>query len=140
MGTEVSERIATETAPLHGASPYELRINQGKHVGEPDIRSALKNGDMGFLHSFTTGSAVDGPGIRLVAWTTSCMFRCQYCHNPDTWTLANGIPVTMDQATDELRESVTVCRCRGLQHRLTRLVQHAHIKARATQIQTSVQH
>ena len=43
--------------------------------------------------SFTTGSAVDGPGIRLVAWTTACMFRCQYCHNPDTWTLSNGIPV-----------------------------------------------
>ncbi len=63
-----------------------------------------KTGDMGFLHSFTTGSAVDGPGIRLVAWTTACMFRCQYCHNPDTWTLANGIPVTLDQAIEEVRK------------------------------------
>nr|WP_277622548.1 pyruvate formate-lyase-activating protein [Sphingomonas telluris] len=59
---------------------------------------------MGFLHSFTTGSAVDGPGIRLVAWTTACMFRCQYCHNPDTWTLSNGIPVTLDQAITEIRK------------------------------------
>jgi pyruvate formate lyase activating enzyme len=58
---------------------------------------------MGFLHSFTTGSAVDGPGIRLVAWTTACMFRCQYCHNPDTWTLSNGIPVTLERAIGELQ-------------------------------------
>jgi pyruvate formate lyase activating enzyme len=27
-----------------------------------------------------------------------------YCHNPDTWNLSNGIPVTLAQATDELRK------------------------------------
>ena len=32
------------------------------------------------------------------------MFRCQYCHNPDTWTLSNGIPVTLEQAIDEVRK------------------------------------
>jgi pyruvate formate lyase activating enzyme len=32
------------------------------------------------------------------------MFRCQYCHNPDTWTLSNGIPVTLDQAVAEVRK------------------------------------
>ena len=89
--------------PLEAASPYEIRVDQGAEVAEPDVRSALKSGDMGFLHSFTTGSAVDGPGIRLVAWTTACMFRCQYCHNPDTWTLSNGIPVTIERATEQLR-------------------------------------
>jgi pyruvate formate lyase activating enzyme len=57
---------------------------------------------MGFLHSYTTGSAVDGPGIRLVAWTASCMFRCRFCHNPDTWTLTNGMPVTIQRATEIL--------------------------------------
>jgi pyruvate formate lyase activating enzyme len=59
---------------------------------------------MGFLHSFTTGSAVDGPGVRVVAWTTGCMWRCLYCHNPDTWTMSNGIPVTVERAADELRK------------------------------------
>jgi pyruvate formate lyase activating enzyme len=57
---------------------------------------------MGFLHSFTTGSAVDGPGVRVVAWTSGCMWRCLYCHNPDTWTMTNGIPVTLARATEEL--------------------------------------
>ena len=61
------------------------------------MRTALATGDMGFLHSFTTGSTVDGPGVRVVAWTAGCMWRCLYCHNPDTWTMSNGMPVTVDQ-------------------------------------------
>jgi pyruvate formate lyase activating enzyme len=57
---------------------------------------------VGFLHSFTTGSAVDGPGVRVVAWTAGCMWRCLYCHNPDTWTMTNGIPVTLARAVEEV--------------------------------------
>jgi pyruvate formate lyase activating enzyme len=95
---------AVGKTPLEAASPFEMRVDLGKDVPETDVRSALKSGEIGFLHSFTTGSAVDGPGIRLVAWTTSCMFRCQYCHNPDTWTLSNGIPVPIEKAKDELRK------------------------------------
>ena len=89
---------------LEAKSPFELRVNLGKNVPESDVRSALAAGDMGFLHSYTTGSAVDGPGVRVVAWTTGCMWRCQYCHNPDTWTMSNGIPVTVAMATEELRK------------------------------------
>ena len=98
------EKETVERTPLEARSPYELRVNLGKAVPESDVRTALKTGDMGFLHSFTTGSAVDGPGVRVVAWTTGCMFRCLYCHNPDTWTMSNGIPVTVAKATEELRK------------------------------------
>lgn len=93
----------TKGAPLEAKSPFEMRIHLGEGIGEADVKTALKTGDLGFLHSFTTGSAVDGPGIRLVAWTTACMFRCQFCHNPDTWTLSNGIPVPLERAVDEIR-------------------------------------
>jgi pyruvate formate lyase activating enzyme len=89
---------------MEAKSPYELRVNLGKNVPEADVRSALLTGDMGFLHSFTTGSTVDGPGVRVVAWTTGCMWRCRYCHNPDTWTMSNGFPVTVAKATEELRK------------------------------------
>jgi pyruvate formate lyase activating enzyme len=95
------------TAPqttLEAKSPYELRVNLGKDVPESDVRTALATGDMGFLHSFTTGSTVDGPGVRVVAWTAGCMWRCLYCHNPDTWTMSNGVPVTIAKATEELRK------------------------------------
>jgi pyruvate formate lyase activating enzyme len=100
----MSDLAVATRVPLEAESPYVLRVHLGDDVPETDMRSALKTGDVGFLHSFTTGSAVDGPGLRLVAWTTACMFRCRYCHNPDTWTLSNGIPVTIGRATDELRK------------------------------------
>jgi pyruvate formate lyase activating enzyme len=90
------------TPSLEAASPFELRVNLGTRVSDADVRRALATGDMGFLHSFTTGSTVDGPGVRVVAWTTGCMWRCLYCHNPDTWTMNNGMPVTIDAAAAEL--------------------------------------
>jgi len=93
-----------EQAPLEAKSPFELRVHLGENVPETDVRSALATGDMGFLHSFTTGSTVDGPGVRVVAWTTGCMWRCLYCHNPDTWTMSNGLPVSVVKATEELRK------------------------------------
>jgi pyruvate formate lyase activating enzyme len=96
--------MSTEQVALEARNPFELRVNLGAHVPESDVRSALASGDMGFLHSFTTGSTVDGPGVRVVAWTAGCMWRCRYCHNPDTWTMTNGIPVSVTQAMDQLRK------------------------------------
>ena len=93
-----------EPLPLEAASPFELRVDQGEHVSDQQVRDALASGDLGFLHSFTTGSAVDGPGMRVVAWTSGCMFRCLYCHNPDTWKMKNGIPVLVTRAVEELRK------------------------------------
>ena len=104
METASAPTQSLETVSLQAKSPFEMRVHLGESVADTDVRTALKTGDLGFLHSFTTGSAVDGPGLRLVAWTTACMFRCQYCHNPDTWTLKNGIPVTLDKAVDEIRK------------------------------------
>jgi pyruvate formate lyase activating enzyme len=91
-------------AKLEARSPFELRIDQGKHVPESDVRSAPATGEMGFVHSFTTGSTLDGPGVRIVAWLSGCQFRCLYCHNPDTWTMTNGIPVTVERAKQQLRK------------------------------------
>ncbi|MFL6276013.1 MAG: pyruvate formate-lyase-activating protein [Blastocatellia bacterium] len=98
----MSEKPAMQPVPLKAKSPFELRVNLGRGVPETDVRSALATGEMGFLHSFTTGSTVDGPGVRVVAWTTGCHWRCLYCHNPDTWTVTNGIPVTLARVIDEL--------------------------------------
>ena len=98
------ERTDTDTVPLEGSSPFELRTDLSKNVPESVVKKALETGDTGFLHSFTTGSAVDGPGIRLVAWTSGCQFRCVYCHNPDTWNMMNGMAVPLDRAVAELNK------------------------------------
>jgi pyruvate formate lyase activating enzyme len=100
----VSDRSMATVTPLAAKDPFELRLDLGRKVPDAAVRGALVSGEMGFLHSFTTGSAVDGPGVRVVAWTSGCMWRCLYCHNPDTWTMTNGMPVTIARATEELRK------------------------------------
>ena len=100
----MSKTQPMKTLPLEGKSPFELRVNLGRGASDTDVRTALATGEMGFLHSFTTGSTVDGPGVRVVGWTTGCHWRCLYCHNPDTWNMSNGIPVTLARATEELRK------------------------------------
>src|SRR5258708_17710524 len=100
----MTEMTHLQDTSLLARSPFELRVNLGEGIGELDVRRALTTGEMGFLHSFTTGSTVDGPGVRVVAWTTGCQFRCLYCHNPDTWNMSNGIPVTLGKAAEEIRK------------------------------------
>src|SRR5258707_13541754 len=100
----MAETTHLQDTSLLAKSPFELRVNLGEGMGELDVRRALTTGEMGFLHSFTTGSAVDGPGVRVVAWTSGCQFRCQYCHNPKTWNITNGTPVTLGRAREKLRK------------------------------------
>lgn len=94
---------ANPDVPLMG-SPYDLRVSLGERVAEADVQTALKSGDLGFVHSFTTGSAVDGPGVRVVAWLAGCQFRCVYCHNPDTWKMSNGLPVALPRAVEVISQ------------------------------------
>jgi pyruvate formate lyase activating enzyme len=86
------------------ASQYDLRVALGENIADSDVGDALGTGHWGFVHSFTTGSAVDGPGIRLVAWLTGCQFRCVFCHNPDTWKMKNGMPVSLSRAVEVVRQ------------------------------------
>lgn len=100
----MSAQVTSRKARLEAYSPFELRLNQGQDVPESVVKQALVSGELGFLHSFTTGSTVDGPGVRVVGWTAGCQFRCLYCHNPDTWNVMNGIPVSLKRATEALRQ------------------------------------
>jgi pyruvate formate lyase activating enzyme len=99
----MSAAISDPEVPLVG-SQYDLRVGLGEKVSELDTRAAIESGDVGFVHSFVTGSAVDGPGVRIVAWLAGCQFRCLYCHNPDTWKMNNGIPVTLSRAVEEIQK------------------------------------
>ena len=65
-----------------------------------DLEHSAGEGDdlLGYVHSYEVGSTVDGPGLRFVGFLTGCLLRCQYCHNPDTWHLYNGHPVTVGRA------------------------------------------
>ena len=94
-----------------GESLRTCACRSGSTSASRRSRRRSQSGDSGFVHSFTTGSAVDGPGMRVVAWLTGCQFRCVFCHNPDTWKLNNGMPVPLARAVEEVRKYR-----HGLQH------------------------
>jgi pyruvate formate lyase activating enzyme len=100
----MSTEVPSQAYPLEAKSPFELRVDQSSGLEESKVKEATQNGEVGFLHSFTTGSTVDGPGVRVVAWTAGCHWRCLYCHNPDTWTRINGKAVPLERAIEVLRQ------------------------------------
>lgn len=56
---------------------------------------------IGKIHSIETFGLVDGPGVRYVLFLQGCHMRCQYCHNPETWTLEVGNGVGVGEFTPE---------------------------------------
>jgi len=55
------------------------------------------NQRLGNIHSIETFGAFDGPGIRYVLFLQGCPFRCQYCHNRDTWSTQQNKLMSVDE-------------------------------------------
>lgn len=55
----------------------------------------------GYIHSIETCGTVDGPGMRFVVFFKGCPMRCQYCHNPDTWSMKGAEEHTVDDLLEQ---------------------------------------
>lgn len=60
---------------------------------------------VGYIHSKESFGTVDGPGVRYVLFMQGCPARCLYCHNPDTWDIHGGTPITVDEVLAEYRKN-----------------------------------
>lgn len=57
---------------------------------------------MGKLHSIESFGAVDGPGVRFIAFLQGCPLRCLYCHNPDTWERDGGKEISSEELVKQI--------------------------------------
>lgn len=109
MADEVQNNRA-ESAELQAGSRHDLRRDQSPEAPDPDT---LLEGAYGYAHSYETGSSLDGPGYRMTIFLSGCLLRCQYCHNPDTWHLRDGIRTSLRHVKRRLKDFAPALRSLG---------------------------
>lgn len=88
--------------PLETGSRHDLRVGKSPDAPDESLFKDDAEGAFGYCHSYETSSRYDGPGLRVVLFTSGCLLRCVYCHNPDTWHLKDGTYVSAQQVLDRL--------------------------------------
>ncbi|MCH4160989.1 MAG: pyruvate formate-lyase-activating protein [Bifidobacterium sp.] len=83
---------------MGGLSGFESPIGLDRR----DRLRSLKDGDIGFVHSWDINTSVDGPGTRMTVFMSGCPLRCQYCQNPDTWKMRDGQPVYLSAMINKI--------------------------------------
>ena len=51
------------------------------------------------------GTVVDGPGFRLSVYCAGCSHRCPGCHNPQSWEMANGKEMDVEEILQAVKDS-----------------------------------
>lgn len=47
-------------------------------------------------------TTVDGPGFRTAIYAAGCLQRCPGCHNPESWDISRGTPVSTEVLLDKI--------------------------------------
>ncbi len=101
-----------ENGMVEAGSRFDLRAGRSPDAPDEAVFDATEN-TFGWVHSYETGSTVDGPGVRVMLFMSGCLLRCQYCHNPDTWHLKDGTKIELAHAIRRLADFAPALRAMG---------------------------
>ncbi|MBX7434466.1 pyruvate formate lyase-activating protein [Mycobacterium sp. Y57] len=85
------------------------------HVADREVAASerIVDHDSGAVHSWDLVTAADGPGTRMTLFLSGCGMRCQYCQNPDTWRMADGVRHTVDEVMERVARYATIMKITG---------------------------
>ena len=58
-----------------------------------------------YIMDIIDGTVVDGPGFHLSVYCAGCSHRCQGCHNPQSWEMANGKEMDVEEILQAVKDS-----------------------------------
>jgi len=90
------------SVPLLQAPPMEVAD------AELEASEEIQDNSTGSVHSWDLVTGADGPGTRMTLFMAGCGLRCQFCHNPDTWRMKNGVVHTVDEVMARVTRYATV--------------------------------
>ena len=93
--------MTTAATEIPEGNRHDFRHDLSPDAPELDDYSE-GDGAFGYVHSYETGSHLDGPGVRITLFLSGCPLRCQYCHNPDTWKLKHGTRIPLERVVTRL--------------------------------------
>ena len=58
-----------------------------------------------YIMDIIDGTVVDGPGFRLSIYSAGCEHKCKGCHNPQSWEMANGKEMDVEEILQAVKDS-----------------------------------
>jgi len=97
-----------QVGQIEAGSRHDLHVGLSPDAPDESALQEDPQGAFGYCHSYETASRYDGPGLRVVLFTSGCLLRCSYCHNPDTWHLKDGTYVAAQEVINSRPDGYTI--------------------------------
>ncbi|MDN4483030.1 pyruvate formate-lyase-activating protein [Demequina lignilytica] len=97
------------------AVPVELLPTPPMEIADQEVAASERIRDFttGSVHSWDLVTGADGPGTRMTLFLSGCGMRCQFCQNPDTWHMRDGVRHSVDEVMERVTRYATIMKVTG---------------------------